>query len=993
MRGSVAPGTKRRKERGTTRRRHRRVSGSAGSLEALESLFRALAPQTTSAFLVVTHRDPESRGLLVPILTRFTRLKVQDAVHGAKLERGAVYVVPANKHLDMRDGCIELRARPTDARARTPIDSMFRAIAAAHHERGIGVVLSGMGADGSVGLGVIKEQLGVALVQEPTSAAYDSMPLSAINAGLADFVGTPATLAKTLNALADHERAAVGGGAQEKAGDGALPYDSADVLTVVRHRTGHDFSQYKSSTILRRIERRMNLHRIKDVPAYIALLERDPGEIDRLFGDLLIGMTRFFRDPEVFEALAKHALPSLLRDRTAEHPLRVWVPGCASGEEAYSLAMLIAEAWSAHGEKSRVHVQIYATDLDRAAIDRARKGCYGLDIAVDVSRERLARFFTEDSGCYRVKKDIRDMVVFATQNLISDPPFTKLDVLSCRNVLIYLQPELQRKLIRLFLYALVPGGILVLGTAETVSGFEDGFSAIDGEQRIYRRRLSAHGLEQTVAFPLETSQRARLRPDARVAAARRRSLLPEVVQREVIEHVAPPIVVIEKGGDLLFASQRTGRYFEPPAGKGSLNVFAMAREGLALPLRTAVRKAVSRNTKVTERGVRVRTNGSDTLVDLTISPIHDPEYPGTVMIAIAEVRVPKGAGDGGASPPKSKRKAADRAALAELRQTQAKLDAVIDEMSHSQEALKTANEDLQSANEELQSTNEELTTSKEEMQSMNEELLTLNAELQTTNEQLATTNDDMRNLLNSSQIPTLFLDNHLRLKRYTAQALRIARLIPSDVGRPVTDLVWNIQYETLAHDVKQVLHSLVFKEAEVTATDGCAYTMRIHPYRTVDDIIDGVVITFMDITIQKRAERLASERERRRILEEVVTHWAGVAYVEEVASGRSLVVSRATESILGYPRSMLSNATEDFWHTLRRVARGKKPAARGLAYVSLRKRDGTLVRYGERRIPLMHAAAGRDDATCDVAYVLHVFRRVEPESPHGRRKAKAKRKA
>ena len=485
-----APGAKRSSSRGRSEPSHVvGIGGSAGSLEPLERFFRSLRPDSAMSFLVVTHRDPRSKGMMAEILARFTKMKVCEAKQGARLERGVTYVVPSDRHLDLRDGRIELLDRPTDVRARTPIDSLFRAIANDRRERGVGVVFSGMGADGTIGLAAIKENLGVALVQDPLSAAYDAMPRSAISAELADFVGTPETLAETLDALASHliTRSSPPDRGVERGPSEASSTD--EVLALVRGRTGHDFSQYKRSTIARRVERRLNLHRIVDIPSYLDLLVRDGTEIDRLFADLLIGVTRFFRDPEVWESLAAQAL-ELFRHRPAERPLRVWVAGCASGEEAYSMAIVLREYWAASGRKEPLNVQLYATDLDRTAIDRARKGCYGLAIAADVSRERLTRFFVEDGGGYRVKKDIRDMVVFATQNVISDPPFTKLDILSCRNVLIYLEPQLQRKVVPLFLHALAPGGILVVGRSEAVHGFEDAFITVDTENKLFRIKLN-----------------------------------------------------------------------------------------------------------------------------------------------------------------------------------------------------------------------------------------------------------------------------------------------------------------------------------------------------------------------------------------------------------------------------------------------------------------------------------------------------------------------
>jgi two-component system CheB/CheR fusion protein len=872
-----------------------------------------------------------------------------------------------------------LEDRPVDARAWTPIDSLFRSIANDRQDRSVGVVLSGMGTDGTIGLAAIKENLGFALVQTPTSAAYDEMPSSAIAADLADFVGTPTELATRLNALIAHTTARL------EAAESVSSTVIAAVLGAIRARTGHDFSQYKKSTIERRVERRMNLNRMTDARRYVELLQRDQAEVDRLFSDLLIGVTRFFRDPEAFDAL-KAALPELLQKRASDRPLRVWIAGCATGEEAYSVAIAIREHWEDGGYEGTLNVQIYATDLDRAAIERARKARYGLDIAVDVSPERLARFFVEEGGYYRVKKSLRDMIVFAKHDIITDPPFTKIDILSCRNLLIYLELELQRKVVPLFFYALVPGGLLFLGKSEGVGKLADRFRPVDASHKIFKRSRSMHETADGVHFPITPFGHGGHVLESNPRSVARRSGLPDVVQRAVVEHVAPPVIVIARNGDLLFASRRVGRYLEPATGKANVNVFAMARDGLSLPLQAALRKALARKVKVTERGVRVRAEGHSVTVDLSVWPLAEEDFEGSAMVAFVEREEPRSRGKGKGRT--TKLGVGDRSALAELKQTKAKLALLMSEMSASHEHLQGVNEELQSANEELQSTNEELTTSKEEMQSMNEELLSLNAELQTTNEQLTTANDDMRNLLNSSQIPTLFLDNDLRLKRYTVQASRIARLIPTDVGRPVTDLTWSLQYETLASDVKEVLHSRVFKEVEVTAHDGSVFMMRIHPYRTTDDLIDGVVVTFVDITAQKRALAETTVADRQLLLERTIQRWPGIAYVEEIATARSITVSDATEKLLGYPRTVLAIANEDFWHGLRRdVHRQRRLRSRAgaqdayTANLKLRCSNGTLLRCRE------HATVVARNADGEGTHVLHVFRRLRATEgrTHGRK--------
>lgn len=917
------------------------IGGSAGSLKPLESLLRGLDACRSICVLVVTHRDPSTKGM-AGILERATRHRVRDAVNGARIARGIVYVIPADAHVEIRAGHIALRPRTRGERG--SIDEVFQQIADEAAERAIGIVLSGMGDDGTSGLARIKERLGICVVQDPATAQFDSMPRAAIDAGLCDIVGAPEEIAARLTALLTHTREPQ----PLTAPKASRAID--EILALVRSRTGHDFRQYKKSTVTRRIERRMNLQHASSVAAYIALIERDSAEVDRLVADLLIGVTSFFRDPAVFTAL-RTAIKARLSSRPATGPFRGWVAGCATGDEAYSLAMTVRECWDEVHPHTRIDVQIYATDLDAVAIERARSGIYPLSIAGSVSPERLARFFEVDGGSYRVKRSLRDMIVFAKHNLISDPPFTRLDVLTCRNVLIYMDLDLQRRLLPIFAYALAPRGILALGTSETMTGIEGSFVPIDGgAHKIFERRDGTRPLVGE-AEPLAATPAA-VGPRPREAPARRAGL-PDSVLRAVVEHAAPPVIVVDAKGELLFASQRMGRYFEPPSGRSSVNVFAMAKGGIALPLRAAIGKAIARRIKVVEQDIHLHKSGEQR-VDIFVWPLED-DFAGSALVAFVEHVVPKrkrgGKGPRGAG------------TALELGRTKAQLETLMREMSASHDLLHGMNEDLQSANEELQSANEELTTSKEEMQSMNEELLSLNGELQSTNEQLVTTNDDMRNLLNSSQIPTLFLDSALHLKRFTAPAARIAHLIPTDIGRPITDLTWNIAYPTLAKDVAAVVETLVFKEAEVTATDGAVYTMRIHPYRTVDDLIDGVVITFIDTTAQKYAVERETAAARKDLLDRVVSGWPRVAYVENLVTGQVDVVSKEAERILGYPRAVLTGATLEFWKTLRRPLKG----AKGL--VTLRHHDGTRGTYREHTSVLAHDGERRPIS------ILHSFRR------------------
>jgi chemotaxis methyl-accepting protein methylase len=622
----------------------------------------------------------------------------------------------------------------------------------------------------------------------------------------------------------------------------------------LRSQTGHDFSFYKRNTVYRRIERRMGLHQLDNIADYVKLLRESPQETQLLFNELLIGVTSFFRDAAVWELLRKKVIPDILTAHAAGGVLRAWVPGCSTGEEAYSLAMVFKEALAQEKSARGFSLQIFATDLDKGAIDRARQGLYPANIAGDVSAERLRRFFVKDEHGYQVSKEIREMVIFATQNLIMDPPFTRLDLLSCRNLLIYLAPEMQKKLLPLFHYSLCPSGVLLLGSAETIGGATDLFTPLDSKTRLFRRLDSA--LRPTlIDFPASAFlKRPRIAEASQPDTLKTTHNLQELAEQLLLQRYAPAAVLTNDKGDILFISGRTGKYLEPAAGKANWNIYAMAREGLRYELGTAFQKALREKRPVTESRVRLATDHGAQAVDITIEPVQEPEaLQGTVMVVFTDVASPEMEPSG-----KAKRTTARPAALAqreqELRRAREDLQTTREQMQTSQEELRSANEEMQSTNEELQSTNEELTTSKEEMQSLNEELQTVNHELQAKVEELSRTNNDMRNLLDSTDIATLFLDDALNVRRFTPQMVKIIKLIPSDMGRPITDLASDLIYPGLADDAREVLRTLVFKEQSIATRDGRWFTVRIMPYRTLDNRIDGVVITLVDITAAKTLE-------------------------------------------------------------------------------------------------------------------------------------------
>jgi chemotaxis methyl-accepting protein methylase/PAS domain-containing protein len=824
------------------------IGASAGGLEALEQFLGHVPEKSGIAFVIIQHLDPTHKGIMPELLQRATPLKVLQVRDRMRVKPDCVYVIPPNKDMSILHGGLYLFEPKTPRGLRLPIDFFLRSLAEDQHERSIGVILSGMGSDGTMGLRAIKEKGGISLAQDPLSAKFDSMPRSAIDAGLADLVAPaeelPGKIIDYINHIITISRP-------------DIPLEEKEisslekVLILLRGRTGQDFSLYKKSTVYRRIERRMGIHQIGRIAHYVRYLQENPQELDLLFKELLIGVTSFFRDPAAWEQLKKEVIPALLADSSNGGTIRAWSVGCSTGEEAYSLAIIFREALEQAKPKGAT-LQIFATDLDRDAIDRARQGSYPANIAQDVSPERLSRFFTKEENGYRIGKDIREVVTFATQNLIMDPPFTKLDILICRNLLIYLAPELQKRILPLFHYSMKPGGVLFLGSAETTGAFTDLFSPLNIKARLFSRRESLLAMEP-VTFPasfIPSHPGVPKEATMQKPAANLQSLADQLL----LQHFSPPAVLVNGKGDILYISGRTGKYLEPAAGKANWNIFAMAREGLRFDLGSAFQKASRQKETVKVKGAKVGTNGGVQSVDIIVQPIEEPEaLRGMVMIVFTDVAPPRKK-----STVRSKTGVAGEARIIELEEElghcREELQTTREEMQSSQEELKSSNEELQSTNEELQSTNEELTTSREEMQSLNEELQTVNAEQQSKMDELARTNNDMRNLLNSTEIVTVFLDSELHVRRFTTGANKLFKLIPGDVGRPLSDIVSDLTYPGMAEEAREVLRTLVFSEKQVTTNDSRWFSVRIMPYRTVDDVIGGVVITFTDITETKKME-------------------------------------------------------------------------------------------------------------------------------------------
>lgn len=872
------------------------IGASAGGIAALQKFFPDVPPDSGFAFVVIQHLDAEHDSALATIIQRCTSIETQTAAAGSEIEPDRIYVIPPGVSVTVRGRRLQIAKMAAARTKRTPIDDFFVSLAA-EGESAAGVILSGTGSDGTIGLRAIKEHGGLTLAQE--GAEYDGMMRSAVQSGLIDMVLPAEKMAEKLVNYFGHTSRTETLGERDR-----RQRNVADQLSrigaLLRNRTGHDFSGYKDNTILRRIQRRMQVLQIDDPAVFYQRLREEPAQVDLLFQDLLIGVTNFFRDPQAFEALERHIIPKLFEGRRPDETVRVWVPGCATGEEAYSIAMLLKE--NAPRGAAAPKLQIFATDIDERALEVARAGRYPAAIASDLTPKRLKEFFSREDGTYRIASDLREVCLFSVHNLLRDPPFSRLDLIACRNLLIYMGAELQEKVIPIFHYALRSGGYLFLGSSENVTRHARLFSTIDKPSRVFQKRGGP--TQRLPEFPLAAAAR-HASPQSRTRATT--TSLQESAERLLLDLYSPAYVVTNPAGELVYSSGGTGKYLELAAGVPDNNIFAMARRGLRMDLRAALHKAVSTGLVAVQNNIQIGTNGGRQTISLVVQPLPtdgsaDPLY----MVIFKDV--------GGIKPDSANElpQAADDVESAnvnqlekELRETRERLQITTEELESSNEELKSSNEELSSINEELQSSNEELETSKEELQSINEELQTVNAELSIRVDELSRANNDIANLLESTQIATVFLDRDLCIKSFTPTARDLFRLVESDVGRPLAHVRPRFAADNLQADIEQVLHRLGTIERRIENFDGdTRYMMRVLPYRTVENVIAGVVVTFVDVTrIVQAEERIATLshalRDRVESLETLLELVPVGIFIAEDGDGEQIRANRRAVELVG----------------------------------------------------------------------------------------------
>ena len=865
------------------------IGASAGGLQALLSFFEHMPASNGMAFVVILHLSPEHESSVAEILQRVASMPVVQVKGLTAIHANHVYVIPPNHNLSMNDGHLQLSSHTGVKGANLAIDLFFRTLAEVHQERAIAIVMSGTGTDGAAGLARIKEEGGVTLVQKPEDTEYDSMPKAAMATGMVDFIVPAADMPQRLQELwANACRISLPKCSNSPMGDDVIPESEEvsrwaeealrDIMDVLRRHSQNDFRQYKRATVLRRIERRLQVNGLPDLPAYREFLRTHPEEAAPLLQDMLISVTNFFRDPNAFEALERDVLPGLLSNRQPDEPVRVWVAGCATGEEAYSVTMLLKEQMEKHNCMSEL--QVFATDIDERAVSFGRNGMYPASIAADVLPARLKRFFALEKKQFRVNKTVREKILFANHNVLRDPPFSRIDLICCRNLLIYLDKAAQARVLGTFRFALKPGGILFLGSSESAEAAPKLFTLIDKKSRFFKTNPNVNAIRHLMLasdIPRETSVFSQRGPDRRAAKPASFAEL----HRKLIDQVVLPSVLVDARHNILHLSENVGKFLLPGSGTPSVNLLDNTQAELRTELRTAIYQAMHTGKVVRTHAIPVRRGDSQILVVMTVRSFQEEGTESSLMLVMFDEVLEKSPGQASGTADQLHSMQVDQLET-EIRQLKEDLQQTIEQTEVSTEELKASNEEQQAVNEELRSATEELETSKEELQSINEELTTVNCELKYKVDETSTMNDDLQNLITSSDIATVFVDKNLHIKRFTPQAARIFNLIESDINRPLMDITHKLDYESLAEDAAGMLKTLNLIERPVTSSEGRHYLARLRPYRTTDDHIDGVVLTFVDVTaLRKAEERLRAGEEQLRIAAETTRDYAILTIDEE----------------------------------------------------------------------------------------------------------------
>jgi two-component system CheB/CheR fusion protein len=827
------------------------IGGSAGSFDAYQSFFEHMPADSGMAFIIIIHRSADAESRFSEIIQAYTKMPVAEATDGLLIQPNGVYIIPPDTDMGILNRTLLLLTASKPKGIRQPIDYFFQSLATDQTDMSVGVVFSGMGSDGETGVKIIKENFGLTIAQDPATAAFPAMPAAAIETNMVDYVLAPQEMPLKIIQYMNHPVFDQKTAAEDVRWNSRTATAIQKILMLLRSHTGNDFALYKKSTITRRIDRRIAFYQFADYSEYISYIKSNPEEIDLLLKELLIGVTKFFRDANAFVSL-KSAMSKKILQKDSPGPLRVWIAGCSTGEEVYSVAMILQEAATELNDANPCAIQMYATDLDMNALEHARAGVYHINIAADVSPERIARFFDPEDKGFRVKKKLRDMIVFAPHNLIKDPPFIKLDLLCCRNLLIYFTVELQRKIIPIFSYALKPEGLMLLGPAETIGGFTELFSIIDPKWKLFRRNIGSLPLSSMIDFPAKIPDKIPLQmPEVNIPLVQKRSIADEF-NRLLIDKFSPASVLVNERGDILYNNGKTGKYFELPKGEtGMMNIHKLSREELKYAIASGIQEALTGEILQHSDLVRMSYGKEIYPVIVQFLPVYEAGRPPMVLVVFQD-QEPESAAQTKAKIAVGHN--AEEALQKELLFTKQKLTDTVEEMKASMDSLKLSNEELQSINEELQSTNEEALTTKEEMQSLNEELMTVNLQYQSKEDELTQLNNDMKNLLDATEVRTLFLDNELKIMRFTPSVRPLFNLIGSDIGRPLSHIASNFSQPLDETLILQVIDSLIPRVMDLQLRNRDWYRLRIMPYRTLDHYIAGAVLTLIPITDLKRIE-------------------------------------------------------------------------------------------------------------------------------------------